>query len=36
MEWYEETNFFDHIISWGAGLEKITDQYLRIGLGLTF
>ncbi len=36
MEWDEETNFFNHFISWGAGLEKITDQYLRIGLGLTF
>ena len=36
MEWDEGGNFFDHFIRWGAGLEKLTDQYLRIGLGLTF
>lgn len=31
-----EGEFFDHFVLWGAGLEKLTDQYLRIGLGLTF
>ena len=36
LEWDEEVNFFDHFTRWGAGLEKLTDQYLRIGLGLTF
>ena len=34
--WDDEGNFFDHFVLWGAGLEKLTDQYLRIGLGLTF
>ena len=36
MDWDYEGNFFDHFALWGAGLEKLTDQYLRIGLGLTF
>lgn len=36
MDYFHEGNFFNHFTLWGAGLEKLTDQYLRIGLGLTF
>jgi len=35
-DWDGEGKFFDNFVLWGAGLEKLTDQYLRIGLGLTF